>query len=969
MKSNKSLIAKTVGLVLFTVTLLACIFALSACGHTHEYAEKITKEATCYSVGEKTFTCSCGDSYTQAIDKLEHSFTKYAVDESGHWLVCANNGCTQVDPDTAKSDHEHLTLVFHVDSTCTVQGKDVYKCVCGHEQTTTLNLLEHNFTKYASDDTYHWIVCANKDCTAVDPDTPKTVHSHDTFENELSSSSTCTVQGKNVYSCECGHKQITELPLAPHDFTKREITSANHWMACAACGAVDPDNPKTAHGYVVTETVKAAGCTSQGSEKVQCEVCDYQTTRQTNPLGHDFDNPVLGEHNSTGHRLQCARCSEFIFVRHDSMDADLVGADAECPDGHNKAATCGQNGHQDKTCTVCGEIFHTVISATGLHQPSDWVTTHGTQHWKECPVCGTELERASHANTLQTTKEPTCTEAGRKSMVCTICGRVDAQGSNIDKLGHDYQPTGIVLTPATCTAAGSNETQCSRCHEKSSTPTEKLGHDWSSYQGDATGHWKTCSRCDRTDTGNHSFGKETVIQQATTCGETTVTRRTCQVCNYNQDTEKVLSHSYLQVEESYVEGDCCNDTEYDERCSRCGDVRHVSLPVEGGHEPVEFKAKPVTETEDGNYSYWQCTLCGRYFSSQTCVIEKFAEDIFILAPKYIVLESIDRMVELILNLEADVPSYDIYEITLDVLENVGYGRLWVWDNVSATDDCQILFPATTDLSNIGEGDIITIKGHLVLDDADSYFADAEIISVLSSTGSDLFTMNMSVNDTNLGNVVAESECGETFSDNTNSPQSLVLGETVTFTCYGNKDGAVLKSIIVNGKAYSTDENGQFSVRVTGDINAQFVYDTTNEMSVKIDNINTSVWDADPYTVNEYLTYEYDGNTNDSGRLYKGSFTRFVVNNAYVTGVVIEYQNYKLDEVVHNTINVGTDRLHKSAIDAYEINPLTKKATLEFAFASALGYFEYNADNSQARIVSITFTYATHNVLASRSANA
>lgn len=35
--------------------------------HTHKYFEKITKEATCTEKGIKTFTCSCGDSYTEEI--------------------------------------------------------------------------------------------------------------------------------------------------------------------------------------------------------------------------------------------------------------------------------------------------------------------------------------------------------------------------------------------------------------------------------------------------------------------------------------------------------------------------------------------------------------------------------------------------------------------------------------------------------------------------------------------------------------------------------------------------------------------------------------------------------------------------------------------------------------------------------------------------------------------------------------
>ena len=35
--------------------------------HTHNYAEEITTDATCEADGLKTFTCECGDTYTEAI--------------------------------------------------------------------------------------------------------------------------------------------------------------------------------------------------------------------------------------------------------------------------------------------------------------------------------------------------------------------------------------------------------------------------------------------------------------------------------------------------------------------------------------------------------------------------------------------------------------------------------------------------------------------------------------------------------------------------------------------------------------------------------------------------------------------------------------------------------------------------------------------------------------------------------------
>lgn len=55
--------------------------------HTHTYTSTITKEATCWREGEKTYTCTCGDSYTEAIAKLDHEYRP--------WETKKNPTCTE----------------------------------------------------------------------------------------------------------------------------------------------------------------------------------------------------------------------------------------------------------------------------------------------------------------------------------------------------------------------------------------------------------------------------------------------------------------------------------------------------------------------------------------------------------------------------------------------------------------------------------------------------------------------------------------------------------------------------------------------------------------------------------------------------------------------------------------------------------------------------------------------------------
>ena len=42
--------------------------------HTHSYTSAVTKEATCETAGVRTYTCSCGHSYTQAIPATGHNY-------------------------------------------------------------------------------------------------------------------------------------------------------------------------------------------------------------------------------------------------------------------------------------------------------------------------------------------------------------------------------------------------------------------------------------------------------------------------------------------------------------------------------------------------------------------------------------------------------------------------------------------------------------------------------------------------------------------------------------------------------------------------------------------------------------------------------------------------------------------------------------------------------------------------------
>ena len=83
--------------------------------HEHMYTESITKEATCTDTGVKTFTCECGDTYTESIEATGHIYGDYV----------SNN-----------------------DATYTADGTETATCVCGLTDTRTASgsKLEYTYT-------------------------------------------------------------------------------------------------------------------------------------------------------------------------------------------------------------------------------------------------------------------------------------------------------------------------------------------------------------------------------------------------------------------------------------------------------------------------------------------------------------------------------------------------------------------------------------------------------------------------------------------------------------------------------------------------------------------------------------------------------------------------------------------------------------------------------------------------------
>ncbi len=90
--------------------------------HVHSYTSKVTSP-TCTKQGYATYSCTCGDTYTESIEKLDHEYSdSFTIDTIATCAVvgskskhCTRSGCT------AKTDVTVITKTAHTE--VTVSGK------------------------------------------------------------------------------------------------------------------------------------------------------------------------------------------------------------------------------------------------------------------------------------------------------------------------------------------------------------------------------------------------------------------------------------------------------------------------------------------------------------------------------------------------------------------------------------------------------------------------------------------------------------------------------------------------------------------------------------------------------------------------------------------------------------------------------------------------------------------------------
>ena len=545
----------------------------------HTYDEGVvTKEATIYEKGIKTFTCSaCGDTYTEDIPMVEKTWHKGdtvapTCTEQGYTVyICDQDATLTENRDFVDAlDHDWGEGVVTKAATCTEDGEKTFTCSRdGATKTEVIPAVGHKWddgtvttpaTCEASGvKTYK---CLNDGCTETKTE-GIAAPGHNYDDGVVTKAATCTEDGVKTFTCQNdkSHTYTEVIPAIGHDYDDGVVTTEPTYtengvktFTCHNCGDTYTESIP-ALGYTYNETVVAPTCTEDGYTMHEC-VEDATKSFKDNivpALGHEYKEVTT-------------------------------------------PATCKDAGSVDKVCERCNDKQHVRdIPVNEEHQ------------WDEGVI----------------TKEPTATEPGIKTYTCTVCNKTKTE--SIAKVHvHEYTGLGEIVKEPSCETEGERWMYCTNdgCDSKILAPMPAIGsHDWD-FEHTECLKKATCTepgtmlmhcKRDASHTMTYSYGgtghiwDEGVITTQPTHDEYGVKTLHCKNCDATM-TEKVMPTKYTFTV-TVVPPTCTEDGYTMHKCNEDDSFSYKDNIVHSTGHHAEMRVIEPTCKEEGRTEIY-CTVCG-----------------------------------------------------------------------------------------------------------------------------------------------------------------------------------------------------------------------------------------------------------------------------------------------------------------------------------------------------------------------
>ena len=391
-------------------TPMTCVLCGTTTGvaNGHDYTSVVTAP-TCEDAGYTTYTCHCGDTYTDdVVDALGHIHTAYTSNGNATCTqdgtktsvcdVCGEDAITITDVGSALPHTEVVDAA--VAATCTTDGKTEGKHCSACEKV----LVKQEVVKASGHAWDDGVVTVQPDCENTGIITIN-CENCDATKTEVAPALGHIDENGDHHCDRCPANLCTD-----HAWVDANCTTPK---TCSKCHATEGDSLGHKAGEAVKEHITNATCTEAGSYEsvVYCSRCDVELTRTNaviDALGHDevshnAQAPTCTEIGWNAY-VTCSRCDYTTYEALDVVDHTYTEFIS------NNDATCTQDGTVTATCDVCKESS---VNMTDV---------------------GSSL---GHNEVPHDAKAPTCTEVGNEAYVtCTRCDYTTYK--EISANGHTY---------------------------------------------------------------------------------------------------------------------------------------------------------------------------------------------------------------------------------------------------------------------------------------------------------------------------------------------------------------------------------------------------------------------------------------------------------------------------------------------------------------------------------------------------